>query len=182
METNAKDRAKCLVLCSSSTSAKTACAASLGTHEETLVVDCQGLGDQALPNISSCHRLKKRIIIWDEVSYKQVLHNKKLFQSGPYLIELGDSACHQHAYSILPYNLQHILCTNWWPTTEEELQKLSPADADYLRKNFFHAILPPTWKWYLEDDEPDVICENPQEAAVASEKAEVTPAAAAGGA
>ena len=72
-----------------------------------------------------------------------------------------------------------IICSNTW---SEELQALKPEDADYLRKNFFQAVLPQGWKWYLEDGEEDEIVRNPKPTPEVPEKPELSECVAAAGA
>ena len=72
METEAKDRALALLLLGPSQIAKTAMAVGLAFKGEALVVDCQGLGDKDLPDISKFQKKKKGWVRWGEMKYTQV--------------------------------------------------------------------------------------------------------------
>ena len=150
------DRAKPLLFVDDSQTAKTAKAVSLFPLDDILLVNCQGLGDFMLPSIRDVHMKNKKVVIWEEIKHTQVLANKRLFQSGAWVLDLGDSGCHQYAYPILPYKVKHVLCSNYFPRSRAEDKKMSKQEEDYLQKNFFVPQLPPQWKWFLVPEDADV--------------------------
>ena len=160
LDTEEIDRAKPLLFVDESQTAKTAKAVSLFPLEDILLVNCQGLGDTMLPSIREVHAQKKKVVIWEEIKHTQVLANKRLFQSGAWVLDLGDSGCHQYAYPVLPYKIKHILCSNYFPRSRAEDKKLTVQDEDYLQKNFYVPRLPPGWKWYLLPEDADAECTN----------------------
>ena len=113
-----------------------------------------------MPCIRQAHLLGKDVIIWEEIRHTQVLANKRVFQSGAWVLELGDSGCHQYAYPVLPCKLKHILCSNYFPRSMKEDPKMTAQEEDYLQKNFFVPRLPPKWKWFLLKKDPDIIMTN----------------------
>ena len=79
-------------------------------------------------------------IIYDEVSERQVLSNKLVFQSGPKPVTLGQSPCGAFQYTRDLYAVPMILCSNEFKLTEEE--GLTEAEEEWLRKNIIVARLP----------------------------------------
>lgn len=120
---------------------------SLFGISQTLKVSCQGLAKGIIPSIVAFDRRKHRCILWDEVRPDQVLGNKEVFQSGGFLVHLGQSQCNQHVYSKWLYGIGHVLCSNCFPMTIEE--GLCEEDAEWLDKNVLPAVLPRGQKWYL---------------------------------
>ena len=107
-----KDRACSLLLAGESGCGKTSYGGFLaGGPRKAMVVDCQGLGCH-LPSVADYHKKGYEGIVWDEISREQVLANKKVLQASIYRMELGQSACNQHAYMIWPYLMKNILCSN----------------------------------------------------------------------
>ena len=149
------DRTKALLLLGDTRAGKTARASDNQPLRETMLVNCQGLEGGALPDISRAHVEGKTTVIWEEITVQQVIRNKRVFQSAPNITQLGDSACHVATYHVLPAKLRHILCTNDFPMTQQECKELTPANEEYLQKNFFVPLLPDGVVWWLEDDEPD---------------------------
>ena len=121
---------------------------SLYGISRTLKVSCQGLGKGIIPSIVNLDRQRHRCILWDEIRTDQVLGNKEVFQSGAFLIHLGQSQCNQHMYSKWLYCIAHVLCSNSFPMSVEE--GLSEEDAEWLDKNVMRASLPLGQKWYFD--------------------------------
>ena len=121
---------------------------SLFGISRTLKVSCQGLGKGIIPSIVGLDRQRHRCILWDEIRSDQVLGNKEVFQSGAFLIHLGQSQCNQHMYSKWLYSVAHILCSNCFPMSVEE--GLSEEEAEWLDKNVLPAVLPRGQKWYFD--------------------------------
>ena len=152
-----KDRGKALLLCGESGCGKTSYGIHLiGGPGKALVVNCQGLGVN-LPSITDFHKQGYEGIVWDEVSREQVLNNKKIFQSSIHPVELGQSACNQHAYTIWPYLMKNILCSNKFAIMSGQDSSLEREDEDWLQANVMQAHLPPGKCWFLRDDEHDFL-------------------------
>ena len=151
------DRAKSLLLCGSSGTGKTSFAIGLaGGPLKALVVNCQGLGSN-LPSVADYHRRGYEGVVWDEISREQVLANKKIFQCSIHACELGQSACNQHAYTIWPYLMKNILCSNKLVMDRALDPELEPEDEDWLKANVMQAHLPKGMTWYLREDEHDFL-------------------------
>ena len=149
------DRACCLLLAGESRCGKTSYAIALaGGPLKAMAVNCQGLGVH-LPSIADFHKKGYEGIVWDEISREQVLSNKKVFQASIHPMELGQSACNQHAYMIWPYLMKNILCSNKFAIDPAADAKLEAEDADWLQHNVMQAHLPKGKMWYLKDDEHD---------------------------
>jgi hypothetical protein len=147
-ETWAKQlRFRCLGLFGNSRSGKSCKALSSYGQEATLKVNCQGLPTGVIPSIARFDRSVHRCILWDEVRPDQVLGNKEVFQSGPWLVTLGQSVCNQHAYEVWLYHRAHILCSNYFPMTTAH--GASQEDADWLAQNLYVATLPIGERWFF---------------------------------
>ena len=152
-----KDRASSLLLAGESGCGKTSYAIALaGGPLKAMVVNCQGLGVH-LPSIADFHKKGFEGIVWDEISREQVLSNKKVFQASIHPVELGQSACNQHAYMIWPYLIKNILCSNKFVIESGVDGKLEPEDEDWLQHNVMQAHLPKGKMWFLKDDEHDFV-------------------------
>ena len=126
---------------------KTYKAMSMWGMKRSFVVNCQGL-DTAIPSLQAFTKVEYDVIIYDEVTEKQVLNNKLLFQSGPKLITLGQSPCGAFAYTRDFYAVPMILCSNQFKLTVSE--GLTTEEAEWLSKNIMVADLPAGSKtWYV---------------------------------
>ena len=119
-------------------------AMSLFGIKHTLIVNCQGL-ESALPSLRLVSE-DTRCIVFDEISAKQVLANKMVFQAGPWPVTLGQSACGQHAYSLNLYAMPMVCCSNDFQTTTAH--GLSEDAAAWLEENMFEASPPAGCAWY----------------------------------
>lgn len=126
---------------------KTSFAESVFGEEVTLTVQCQGLGDD-LPSLREFDRDVHECIVFDEISYGQVVNNKALFQAGKNILELSQSKCGGFRYKIFPYQVAMICCSNAFPVTLEEGVEL-PADADWLKQNVVVAELAGDQTWFV---------------------------------
>lgn len=143
-------RFRMLLFRGSSRSGKTQKACSLFGFRNTMLVNCQGLGNH-LPSLLKLDRQRHHALVLDEVSESQVLSNKAFCQAGARAVELGQSACNQFAYSIFCYRLPIILCSNKFKMSEEE--GLDPEDADWLQQNVVDVGVPVSGRWWIEPDE-----------------------------
>ena len=134
-------RFKVLVLRGNSQAGKTMFAQSLWGDKRTLTVQCQGLADD-LPSLRQLDRSQHMCVVFDEVQPQQVLNNKAFFQAGQGSVELAQSKCGGFRYSVWPYGLALICCSNKFPVTVSEGLKTAE-DEDWLGANcivasFFH--------------------------------------------
>jgi len=156
-ETSGKHlRFRCLGLFGSSRSGKSCKELSLYGAQATLKISCQGLPLGVIPSIARFDREVHKCICWDEIRADQVLGNKEVFQSGPWIVSLGQSVCNQHAYDVWLYHIGHILCSNLFQMTVA--QGATEEDADWLDKNLYVATLPKGERWYL--GQPEVECKS----------------------
>ena len=164
-----KDRACSLLLAGESGCGKTSYGVALaGGPRKAMVVNCQGLGCH-LPSVADYHKKGYEGIVWDEISREQVLANKKMFQASIYPMELGQSVCNQHAYTIWPYLMKNILCSNKFAIMSGQDSSLEREDEDWLQNNVMAAHLPRGKCWYLRDDEHDILFSE-QEAQAAAQQ------------
>ena len=126
-------RFKFLVLRGDSQAGKTVFAENLWGEAKTIVLQCQGLGSD-LPSIRDLDRADHKCIVFDEIHHSAVLNNKVLFQAGKNFMDLAQSKCGGFRYSLLPYQVALICCSNHFAVTKEEgLEK--DEDEDWLQKN-----------------------------------------------
>ena len=121
-------------------------------EDSTLLVNCQGLGS-VLPDLSTLNDPDYDIkaVVYDEISWKQVINNKQVFQAPNAMVALGQSACNQHKYQINPYGVAMICCSNDFPmTVEEGLDR--EEDEEWLKGNVAVVELPPGTTWYKASD------------------------------
>ena len=142
-------RHKSLLLRCVSQSGKSQKGTSLFGYAHTLTVNCQGLGDN-LPSLRAFIKGEHLCILFDEITERQVLANKLLFQAGPWRITLGQSACNQHAYTKHFYGVALICCSNTFKMPPD--RDLSAEDADWLKKNIITASPPEGEKWHFGED------------------------------
>ena len=140
-------RFETLLLRGSSRLGKTSYAESLFGDAATLTVQCQGLGDD-LPSLREFDRDVHRCIVFDEISYGQVVNNKALFQAGKNIVELSQSKCGGFRYSVWPYQVAMICCSNEFPVSTDEGVS-SEAEADWLRHNVVVVELTGDQTWFV---------------------------------
>ena len=138
-ETQTKFRFRSLLFVGESCSGKSQRAAGFWGMHRSLLVNCQGL-KESLPSLRQFSKKDYSCIIFDEVSERQVLSNKLVFQSGPKPVTLGQSPCGAHQYMRDLYAVPMILCSNEFKLTVDD--GLSPEEAEWLQKNIIVAKLP----------------------------------------
>ena len=126
-------RFKFLLLRGCSQAGKTVFAENLWGAENTVVVQCQGLGDD-LPSLRHLERSEHKCIVFDEIHHSAVLNNKALFQAGKNILELAQSKCGGFRYSVFPYQIALICCSNRFATTKAEGLE-SDEDEDWMKAN-----------------------------------------------
>ena len=113
-------RFRLLLLRGRSRAGKTVFARKLFGDSATIVVNCQGL-QHNVPSLRHFERNKHKAIVFDEVTHEQILMNKALFQAGVDAVELSQSNCGGFRYSIWPYQVAMICCSNWFPLTKTSI-------------------------------------------------------------
>ena len=96
-------------------------------------MQCQGLEDN-LPSLRHLERSEHKCIVFDEIHHSAVLNNKALFQAGKNILELAQSKCGGFRYSVFPYQIALICCSNRFATTKAEGLE-SDEDEDWIKKN-----------------------------------------------
>ena len=84
------------------------------------------------PDLREYDEEKHSVILFDEVSCKQVLQCKKLFQASVGWVTLGSSPTNTLTYKVCVHQKLLVCATNVWET---ELEQLSHADYDWLKEN-----------------------------------------------
>lgn len=136
-----------LVLLGKSQTAKTWKAMSL-FRGRTLKVSCNGLPAGVIPNISAFDRDLHSCIVFDEIRADQILGNRELFQSPPWPIKLGQSACAQHEYSVWIYMVAMVCCTNALQVNQESTT--AEEDQEWLDTNCTIVTLGHGQKWFVD--------------------------------
>ena len=140
-------RFQTLLLRGASRKGKTCFAESLFGEKNSIIVQCQGLGTN-LPSLRHFDRTVHRCIIFDEVSHEQILNNKALFQAGKNVLDLAQSNCGGFHYSIWPYQIAMVCCSNKFATTLHE--GLSDVEAeDWLQQNLCIVGLEKNQSWFV---------------------------------
>lgn len=114
----------------------------------TLKVSCNGLPNGVLPNLSAFNRREHSAILFDEIRADQILGNREVFQSPPWPVKLGQSACAQHEYKVWLYMTALICCTNALQIDEQS--PTAEEDQEWLDTNCLVVTLAPGQKWYKE--------------------------------
>ena len=149
-ETTVRFRYRALLFVGKSRSGKSQRAAGFWGMSRSLVVNCQGL-QESLPSLRDFNKQEFSCIIYDEISERQVLCNKLVFQSGPKPVTLGQSPCGAFQYTRDLYAVPMILCSNEFKRTQAD--GLSPEEEEWLDKNVIVAELPKGCKaWFALGD------------------------------
>lgn len=146
-------RFKPLLLQGQSQSGKTRKAISLFGHARTLIVNCQGLKEH-LPSLRDFDSERHSCILFDEVSSRQVLANKMVFQGGVDPVTLSQSACNAHSYDVWLHGVPMVLCSNDFQMEDRLGQPMSEDELDWLCANIVDASLPSGVTWFFEQESP----------------------------
>ena len=125
-----KDRYKFLVLEGDSCKGKTRWARLRGEPHEIFEVDCAG---KSFMDLRGLIRPQHKYCLCDEAGPNLILQNRKLFQAGASMCNLGESATGMYSYKVWPFRLRFIIMSNNWT---EQIKKLEgDADRDWIRMN-----------------------------------------------
>ena len=142
-----RSRWPCLGLVGDSQTGNTCLGMSLWPGR-TLKVSCNGLPNGIMPSLKGFSRQEHSAILFDEVRPDQILGNREVFQSGPHVCKLSQSACGQHEYSVWLYAIPLICCSNNLsvPSTGDTFQ----SDEEWFRKNVVLVELAPGQRWFVQ--------------------------------
>lgn len=122
-------RFKFLVLDGPSRMGKTLFARSLCADGDVLELNMAG---GAAADLRAYDILKHELLLFDECTPAQVLQNKKLFQAGAAMIQMGTSSTNVYAFQIYVAGKKFVVSSNVWC---QELPRCSWADAQWLQEN-----------------------------------------------
>ena len=138
------DRYRFLVLDGPSRMGKTRYCESLVGEGKALVVDCAGA---MTPDLSKFARGTHELILFDEMSAKAVIANKKVFQASVDRVCLGNSQTNVNMVSLWLWKIRMVIASNCW---KADVAAASSADAGWLSHNSVNVYVhEPLW-------EPDV--------------------------
>ena len=84
-----------------------------------------------------------RMVLFDEADPELVLSNKKLVQGQACMIQLGVSATSRFSYSVFPWGIMMVVCSNTWSL---RLRQLNCEDSHWLQTNSIHIFVDrPLW-------------------------------------
>ena len=116
-----QSRYKFLVLNGPSRKGKSEYARSLCTR--SLVVECANVEE---PRLQEFSREKHSLVVFEEASWRMVLKNRALFQSGVNVLWLCQSRCQEHAVPVLLHGIALVVCCNDW------LEDAKPGEEDMV--------------------------------------------------
>lgn len=125
-----------LVLEGPSKLAKTAYAQSL-TPEGMDFLDINCASGQE-PDLRQYRYGTHGLVLFDEVSPKQVAAQRKLFQASNSEVQLGCSTTNVYSYCVYVHMVRLVLCSNGW---SEILQTMSSGDRDWVIANSIHVLV-----------------------------------------
>ena len=117
----------------------------LGSQSVSHYVSMSGGVD---PYLRGFDCLEHRSIVFDEITPRQVLLKKDLFQAGNELITLGQSPTMTMTYKVHVHAVRMVLCANDW---NERLLECEPSEKEWLGTNSIVSQI--TGKMYVEGDE-----------------------------
>jgi hypothetical protein len=132
-------RYKTLVYDGPSRTGKSERAAHWFTEERTLKLNCQGV---AQPNMRPFLSGQFDAVLCEEASWDLLWQNRQLFQAGPHRVQLGQSPCNEHCYSVFCWGVPFMLCSNnfWEGCDNDEAKAWVRANIVYVRWD------EPTWQ------------------------------------
>jgi hypothetical protein len=85
-----------------------------------------------------------KLLLWDEAEPSLILNNKKLIQGQAVEVQMGMSSTSCHGYSIFPWGLLMVICSNTWSW---HTRSLPHEDAQWLASNSIHVMVTsPLWQ------------------------------------
>ena len=125
-----KDRYQFLVLDGPSKMGKTAFGRSKCPKGQfVLEINCAAGGD---PDLRSYRYGHHGLILLDEIEADVVARQRKLFQAGTALIQLGTSATNIHVYTVFVHRVRIVCASNNWAASTARLVE---ADREWIESN-----------------------------------------------
>ena len=125
-----KDRYQFLVLDGPSRMGKTAFGRSKCPKGQfVLEINCAAGGD---PDLRSYRYGHHGLILLDEIEADVVARQRKLFQAGTALIQLGTSATNIHVYTVFVHRVRIVCASNNWAASTARLVE---ADREWIESN-----------------------------------------------
>jgi len=124
-----QSRYKFLVLDGPSRMGKTEYARALCREGGLLELNMAG-GAQA--DLREFDPLLHEMLLFDECTPQQVLQNKKLFQAGASLVQMGTSTTNMYAFAVYVAGIKFVVSSNVW---SQEFRRLTVADAEWISQN-----------------------------------------------
>jgi hypothetical protein len=85
-----------------------------------------------------------KLLLWDEAEPSLILNNKKLIQGQAVEVQMGMSSTSCHGYSVFPWGLLMVVCSNNWSWHTRQLPQ---EDASWLAANSIHLqVATPLWQ------------------------------------
>jgi hypothetical protein len=136
-------RRKFLVLEGPSQVGKTEYARSLvASPEAVLELNC--VNQKQFVDLRAFSPGVHRLVLWDEAEPSLILNNKKLIQGQAVEVQMGMSSTSCHGYSIFPWGLLMVVCSNTWSW---HMRALPQEDAQWLSSNSIHVqVITPLWQ------------------------------------
>ena len=107
---------------------------------EVLEINCAAGGD---PDLRPYTYGRHGLILCDEIEAEAVAAQRKLFQAGTSLVQLGTSPTNIHVYSVFVHRVRIICASNNWA---ESLARLTPADRAWVEANSVYVwVDKPLW-------------------------------------
>jgi len=114
-------RFKTLVYDGPSRTGKSERALSWFTEEKTLKLKCQNV---LSPNLHEFLTGKYSAILCEECTWQLLWNNKQLFQAAPCVVQLGQSQCNEHCYSVWCWGVPFMVCSsNFWKDSADKVAR-----------------------------------------------------------
>ena len=132
-------RFKTLVYDGPSRTGKSERALSWFTEEKTLKLNCQNV---CTPNLHEFLTGKYSAILCEECTWQLLWNNKQLFQAAPCVVQLGQSQCNEHCYSVWCWGVPFMVCSNnFWKDSADKVAR------DWVEENIYYVRWDsPTWQ------------------------------------
>jgi hypothetical protein len=107
-------------------------------NERTLVLQCQGI---VQPCLLEWLEGKRCAILYEEATWELLWHNRLLMQSGPQMVQMGQSPTNQSMYCVNVFRCPMMLVSNnfWAGCDDEEARSWITANT------FYRYITEPQW-------------------------------------
>jgi hypothetical protein len=91
------------------------------TETRTLKLNCQGAKS---PNMREFQSGKYDAVLCEETTWRILWENRQLFQAGPWNVQLGQSPCNEHCYSVWCWGVPFMICSNnFWEDCDDPIAR-----------------------------------------------------------